>query len=99
MIRSSVQESVSSERACLSRAVSCSCEERPLYKKRDLTFAKEKAAEELERLSTQEAIVNNSSAQGISVKPDNELLIHLYDLNRRMIDRVKRIEAALDAKP
>jgi hypothetical protein len=69
-----------------------------VYKQRDLTFAKEQAAEELQRLSKHEAIVAKSRDQGISVRSDNELLTRLYDRNRRMIDRVKRIEAALDSK-
>ncbi|MDF0694920.1 hypothetical protein PYR71_00035 [Rhizobium sp. MC63] len=51
-----------------------------------------------ELLCRQETIVRRSHDNGKSVDADNELLVRLYDRKRRIIDRVIRIEAALDAK-
>ncbi|MBB4577474.1 hypothetical protein PYR71_07715 [Rhizobium sp. MC63] len=68
------------------------------YHLRDLTFAKKTAARAHDRLSRQEMIGKRSRNIGKSVYLDNELLMRLYDRNRRIIERVKRIEAALDAK-
>lgn len=68
------------------------------YHLRDLTFVKKTAARVHDRLSKQETIAKRFRNIGKSVYLDNELLTRLYDRNRRIIERVKRIEAALDAK-
>jgi hypothetical protein len=51
-----------------------------------------------EWLTKQKVIVAKSRGNGKPVDLDKELLLRLYDLKRRTIDRLKRIEAALDAK-
>jgi hypothetical protein len=43
-------------------------------------------------------ICQGKSSGGKCADADNELLMRLYDRKRRIIDRVIRIEAALDVK-
>lgn len=72
--------------------------QRARYHLRDLLFARGKAVKVGELLCRQETIVRRSHDNGKSVDADNELLMRLYDRKRRIIDRVMRIEAALDVK-
>lgn len=68
------------------------------YKLKNLRFAEGKAAKVDEWLTKQEVIVAKLRGNGQPVDLDEELLLRLYDLKRRTIDRLKQIEAALDAK-
>ena len=68
------------------------------YQLKDLRFVKGKAAKVDDRLTKQEAIIARSRHNGTTVDLDIELLARLYDIKRRVIDRLRAIEAALDAK-
>lgn len=68
------------------------------YKKKDLKFAQLHAAKAARHITTQEIVLRRLRMMGAPLDLEHALLGRLYDRQRQVLYRLKRIEDLLDVK-